>query len=319
MQGPSKKVLYVSIIVAIVVVAIITTSIINKNKTTETLSISPKVLISQNPNQILLTDEDEDGLLDWEETIRLSDPKNPDTDGDGTLDGAEIKAGRNPTVAGPDDTLKETTLPKTDANKPIYEHYTPGTLSDQWSQNLIGNFLNNINNPEFTPEASQELFTKLVTDVDTMTDVKIDLKLEDVKTFDFNEDQVKEYGNSLAIINADYIKKLTETKNGDSKTYLNNISEVYYSTANLIMQLDVPAPLAAIHLEMAKNLIQVGESISTINNKSQTDPLLALFSIQNYNEAAESQTRMYTTVSKYFKDNGIIFESNEPGNIWNNI
>jgi len=318
MQGPSKKSLSFLILATLVVTTIIIISIKNKNKEAP-LTISPKILATQKTDQILVVDTDEDGLPDWEETLRLSDPKNPDTDGDGTLDGAEIKEGRNPTVASPDDTLKETALPKTDPEKPIYEHYTPGTISDQWSQNLIGNFLNNINNPEFTPEVNQELFTKLVEDVDTITDIKTSFKLESVKTFAFDTELVKEYGNSLALINEDYIKKLTETKNEDPKVYLNNITKIYYSTAELVMALDVPESLAEIHLEMANNLIKVGEAISTMNNKSQKDPLLALFSIQNYNEAAESQIQMYTAISEYFKDNGIIFESNDPGNIWNNI
>lgn len=43
-------------------------------------------------------DTDNDGLTDKVEKMLHTDPYNPDTDGDGTSDGDEIKAGRNPLI-----------------------------------------------------------------------------------------------------------------------------------------------------------------------------------------------------------------------------
>jgi len=45
-------------------------------------------------------DGDNDGLSDVEETAYGTDPKNPDTDGDGFLDGAEVEKGFNPNGSG---------------------------------------------------------------------------------------------------------------------------------------------------------------------------------------------------------------------------
>ena len=54
-------------------------------------------------------DTDRDGLSDFEEKrIYGTDPKNPDTDGDGMKDGAEIKRGRNPLGKG---TFKDLFIP----------------------------------------------------------------------------------------------------------------------------------------------------------------------------------------------------------------
>jgi len=45
-------------------------------------------------------DSDNDGLTDAQEKVLGTDPHNPDTDGDGYLDGAEVKSGYNPLGAG---------------------------------------------------------------------------------------------------------------------------------------------------------------------------------------------------------------------------
>ena len=45
-------------------------------------------------------DSDNDGLTDDEEKIYGTDPYNPDTDGDGYMDGAEVKGGYNPSGSG---------------------------------------------------------------------------------------------------------------------------------------------------------------------------------------------------------------------------
>lgn len=53
-------------------------------------------------------DADTDGLKNWEEEIYKTDPRNPDTDGDGYLDGEEIASGYDPAIKAPDDALEGT-------------------------------------------------------------------------------------------------------------------------------------------------------------------------------------------------------------------
>jgi len=56
-------------------------------------------------------DNDNDGLRNWEEELYHSDPNNPDTDGDGYLDGEEVDSGHNPLVRAPGDKLDFYPLP----------------------------------------------------------------------------------------------------------------------------------------------------------------------------------------------------------------
>ncbi|MBI2674372.1 MAG: hypothetical protein HYX22_01375 [Candidatus Yanofskybacteria bacterium] len=50
-------------------------------------------------------DWDNDGLTNREESYWNTDPNNPDTDGDGYLDGEEVASGHDPLKPGPDDKL----------------------------------------------------------------------------------------------------------------------------------------------------------------------------------------------------------------------
>lgn len=53
-------------------------------------------------------DPDNDGLKNWQEDIYHTDPRNPDSDGDGYLDGEEVASGYDPTIKAPNDALAGT-------------------------------------------------------------------------------------------------------------------------------------------------------------------------------------------------------------------
>lgn len=50
--------------------------------------------------KMLVKDSDHDGISDDDEKVFGTDPQNPDSDGDGFLDGAEVKEGYNPLGEG---------------------------------------------------------------------------------------------------------------------------------------------------------------------------------------------------------------------------
>jgi hypothetical protein len=64
----------------------------------------------------LTHDADNDGLSDSAESYWNTDFENPDTDGDGFLDGEEVASRHDPTVAGPHDKLADLNLTEKTAN-----------------------------------------------------------------------------------------------------------------------------------------------------------------------------------------------------------
>jgi|GEM_PF-2806205 len=91
---PSKRIGYIIIILAIIMVVFFVlkyipniqkTTIFSKNTTTENQEASSKI------GDIVNKDTDGDGIADWEESIRGTDPSKTDTDGDGVSDFTEIE------------------------------------------------------------------------------------------------------------------------------------------------------------------------------------------------------------------------------------
>lgn len=77
------------------------------------------------PQIVESADDDNDGLPNTEEVRWGSNPTNPDTDGDGYLDGEEIAARHNPIVPAPNDLL-----PAEAAPSPAAPTVVPGPLTN---------------------------------------------------------------------------------------------------------------------------------------------------------------------------------------------
>lgn len=84
-------------------------------------------------------DSDQDGLSDLLENVYASNPQQPDSDGDGTLDGAEVTADRDPTVAGPNDDLATTIADKIVVQLSTYTGKYLASLPPDLSQDEILN------------------------------------------------------------------------------------------------------------------------------------------------------------------------------------
>ena len=83
-------------------------------------------------------DSDHDGLTDWQETeIYRTDPFNPDTDGDGYLDGEEVTSGYDPSKPAPNDKLADTAL---------NPRPNPGSLKTNLTEELAKAMTGNIKN-----------------------------------------------------------------------------------------------------------------------------------------------------------------------------
>lgn len=80
-------------------------------------------------------DSDNDGLKDWQEDLYKTDLNNPDTDGDGYIDGEEINSDHNPLVKAPGDEQMFYPLPLGDRY-----NITNKVLSDEMLSTFVDSY-----------------------------------------------------------------------------------------------------------------------------------------------------------------------------------
>ncbi len=81
-------------------------------------------------------DSDNDGLNNADERIWGTDANNADSDGDGFLDGQEVTAGHNPSIAGPNDLLPPGFQPGQDVNPLEVAATQPIAVDQLFAENL---------------------------------------------------------------------------------------------------------------------------------------------------------------------------------------
>lgn len=321
MKLPSNKVAVVFILLVLIVSGIIASSAIQKrNRDNSQEEESNVSLTLQRNTSGSIVDTDGDGLLDWEEALRGTDPTNPDSDNDGTKDGDEVKAGRDPNVPGPDDSLTAIQTKKYEEQRNFYDDYVRGTLTDKVGENFIATYFENNQNVAFTDEVQEDFANSLANEAKDAVQIQQKYSYLNAITFTGSDkEKIHNYGNKFATIHLNLLTQLSTLQNTDSNSYLNQITSVYLQTAADMMSLEIPDQISKVHIQIANNFVTVAESLSILNNESRTDPLKSIFVIQSYNEAAQSQAELYTTIANYFRQNDIIFDSNESGNFWNQI
>lgn len=94
----SKKQALVALACLVVLSAIFASIFLPRTFTNTLGSEEAKALTAE--ERQLLEDNDRDGLENWQEALWNTDPKNPDSDGDGEPDGKEVEEGADPTVKG---------------------------------------------------------------------------------------------------------------------------------------------------------------------------------------------------------------------------
>jgi hypothetical protein len=277
-------------------------------------------------NQIMATeidkDSDNDGLKDWEEALWKTDPSNPDTDGDNTPDGQEIKENRNPLLAGENDKLENPKLGKAETS--VNE---PSSLTDVFSQQFFSNYLSlkEQGGGQISEQDKQELVTSFLEATNSLGQspkefyAKSDLKIDSEET----KESVKEYGNNLAVIIKKYFDPIPETEmtilqkslgNGNEAGLKNleQIAAAYRNSAKEIILLETPASFADSHLNLANYFYNISQEISAMQ-KTFEDPMRALLAFKQYQKDSSNAYQILRSINDYFLNKKVVFENNEPG------
>jgi len=259
-------------------------------------------------------DSDNDGLKDWEEIqIYKTDPCNPDTDGDGYLDGEEVASGYDPTKKAPGDELAGAKSPR-----PL-----PGNLTEALRQKLAGQIATDkivpfnaqgemlsaeeLENYPAIGQAIQEVLRSYPSlfAPDKIDDSQIKTSLDNSKR------AIQNYATAAAI--AFYYKPQKEIQISQSETEIflealenNNFSKLnillenYKSAYTNLKELTVPTKLIPLHkeqLNILSSTIKIYQAIKEINS----DPLKANLALQTYSQLKERLKNWLQELSKFIE------------------
>ncbi|HBB56711.1 TPA: hypothetical protein DEW47_03425 [Patescibacteria group bacterium] len=283
--------------------------------------------VNMTAKEILVKDADGDGLADWEEALWKTDPKNPDTDGDGMSDGEEIAAGRNPTVAGPDDELSGN-LPvnKTngaDVNEWISDSKTQisarkmmlnylalktakGTLTEDDKNELVNMFMGDIEsageNIKDAYDSSDINFTK------SETSAAIKAYADEIKKTMFDEKKNTQE-NEGQIFERMLGKKKNDENIDEEISLLKDSANFYETIATQISEIkNIPKSLSAQHLDILNGINNVGSAVNDMT-KIASDPISALAGFNIYKNQAKRVYYAGLSMQEFFDDYDIeVFE-----------
>ena len=264
-------------------------------------------------------DPDNDGLKNWEEKIQKTDPRNPDTDGDGYLDGEEVASGYDPVIPAPGDALAGT-----DANQPRplpqnLTNYLAQILTQKISSGEIapaeGDKLNNPGDPnlpinqeilqealnQINISAKQNFILPQISDNDIMISQRSTDRSE-IGIYIATMSQALAPDESAANIKqseADIIKNaVNDNDTGEVGLLLTSLRK---SIDNL-KQVPAPKDFADIHKQQIAILSLHAKILEAVKN-FQNDPANAAAALQTYPQTTDLLQKLsddlYMRIEKY--------------------
>ena len=274
-------------------------------------------------NIIEQKDSDGDNLANWEEALWKTDPNNPDTDGDGAPDGEEVRSGRNPILAGPDDFIETTESKEARVSNRITSK--TGIVAID----LFSRYLDAKGSPDGTltqnesADIQEAVIDSFLFDLKTSKDLPKFLS-KDVTIIETSPSNIKEYGNSLGRIFLKYYEEerfgspteiLTEALRERNEARANDLkvlAQAHVSIAEEIIKIPTPESLLSIHLNLANSYTRTSKNISALGDLF-TDPISSLGALSLF---VNNNTLLFNAgenLKEYFRSNNITYTSQEKG------
>lgn len=218
-------------------------------------------------------DWDNDGLINREESYWDTDPNNPDTDGDGYLDGEEVASGHDPLIPSPDDVLS-----------------TDDNLTMKMSQlALAGLVEGSLKSGSPNYERSLNDLTTIIAE-DAFNSFEVDLSKIDLKVVSSDKFSQQKYIEELSPVFEElfmaFIEQMSELENnlndigafgmahgGVSKSF-KGASSRYDKTFDDLVKTSVPTVWRSNHLGILKLVWELSQASKSVVSGAN-DPIKA--------------------------------------------
>lgn len=255
--------------------------------------------------QVVEMDTDSDGLADWEEALWDTDPRQSDTDRDGTLDGEEVSGGRNPLVAGPDDSLtKKVALSGQDAADAVEL-----TVTDAMGRDLFAEYLQLKQTGTLDVGTQEQLIRdvvaraqkKLSPPVYTLDDIRLSHEgsEEDVVLYKRMLEDALRPVEALEGYELILLAKMMDGNNKEAASEYTQHLLVYHDFVAALKMMWVPPTFAAAHLNLLNSVSFLVFELEAMQDP-YSDPLRAATAAGSYLETETAMRRAFTELASLF-------------------
>jgi len=283
-----------------------------------------------------LKDSDNDGLKDWEEELFGTDPFNPDTDGDGYLDGEEVDSGHNPLVKAPGDKLAFYPLPlgeKYNITQKVFADETIDSMLDSYIFQKGEYIMDHpeIYSPEtfsaFTKQSTiKEMSRRALADIypillektqETISEIPeifdINITDEDIKISDDNSPEaIKLYlSQAYSFLNSDVFflqeqsfQALLSAFNNDDFSQLDNLIKSNDLKIEKAKEIIVPSSWKEIHKKGLELTLKIRNIFVSLRD-AQADPLKAYIALQELENFSNSWNNLMKQAIGLAENQGI--------------
>ena len=272
-------------------------------------------------------DSDHDGLPDWEEAVRGTDPNNADTDGDGSLDGEETRFGRDPNKPGPNDSLlsKENEAFLTD----LLSAASSTNITDDISQRLFAQYASVLNKNGSADQQTQEAIvqdalahskvplrgkTYTKSDLIVVTDSKESIRVfanQTIKAVEVHPNA--SMTNSVVVFGAAMDE--ADQRSAAAFPILGRVSQ---ALSKDLLRIPVPSSYASSYLQII-NAYEKGGAAFEDMGYYEKDPIRALSGFANYVQMMQLSINMLTGLAQKITGSGILFSATEAGSVWKTL
>ena len=303
---PSKKFIYsiIAIVILGILFFVISSLIAKKNHFAASNKDSQLQTGNLTINDLLKKDSDEDGIMDWEEALWGTDPKNK-ASFDGVADAIYVKKKKDDLKIASGNSLGEDSGTLTETDKFAQEFFASLSAMKQSGQ-IDANAINNV-----STALGQKIVESTMIDKYTNQDAKIaendgvDAQkayyLSIKKLFDTYSK--KGIGDELELVSGLAVSGSTEDKITTDK--LSQIANAYQEYEHKVIDTPVPTSLVSYHIQIVNNANNTGIAVLNMT-KVADDPIIGLSGLSQYQKYSDDLISSVGNLETILYNNGII-------------
>ncbi len=270
------------------------------------------------------SDDDNDGLKNWEEALWGPDPKNADTDADGTPDGAEIAQNRDPTKPGPNDRATPLAERLAELDPSGEEPNLTAELAAKIKGAVSPDLLSRIKNGA-RPEDLGELFSSISTsNVEKIFGPIETVKVKELAVSPANDaEAVRRYFNAVYDVYTETLVKLpaddlsilvlaVQANDFSKLGQIDAVIAVLDQSIRRVKEIAVPKGYEDFALAELNYLLRTRRLVSLFRRADQ-DPLAAMIAAQLRVDLMREVRRFHEETGQALAQKGITFDTAEGG------